>query len=125
MERFIFITLKEMDEFLKKEKGWFRSRSGNEWIYDFHMKKIPVIIKVASSIRIDTERSRNKGSDAIRVFAVIKEGLGEKDKITKGLLKASRVYRTINWQDNLEKLIINKLDQAYKIYCKMQRKVRA
>ncbi|KKN55676.1 hypothetical protein LCGC14_0579780 [marine sediment metagenome] len=124
MDEFVEIKLKQMDEFLKSSAGWFRSRSGNEWIYDFHMKKIPVIIKVASSIRIDTERSRNKGSDAIRVYAVVKKGLDPKDKIIRGLLKASRVYRTKNWKTNLKKLIISKLDQAYKIYHKNQRKIR-
>jgi len=105
-------------------KGWYRCRSGNEWIYDFHMSKIPVIIKVASSIRIDTERSRNKGSDAIRVYAVVKEGFDPKDKIIRGLLKASRVNRTINWKTNLEKLIMSKLSQADYVYNKNLRKVR-
>ena len=121
-ERYVNITLEEMDSLLKKENGWIRNRSGNEWIYDFHLKMLPVIIKVASSIRIDTGRARNKGSDAIRVYAVMKEGLGERDKIIRGLLRAKRVYRTTNWRENLQKLVMITLKKAKAICHKVMQK---
>jgi hypothetical protein len=114
----IDIFTEDMDEFLKPSKGWIRNHSGNEYIYDFHLKKLPIIIKVASSIRVDTGRARNKGADAIRVFAVVKEGLDVKDKVSGGLLKSKRVYRTDNWRENLEKLVLDTIKRAKKVYIK-------
>ncbi len=119
---YVRITKEEMDNKLKADKGWRVERSGNEHIYDFHLKKMPVIIKVASSIRIDTGRGRNKGSDAIRVYAVVKDGLDVKAKITRGLLKSRRVYRTTGWQDRLEKLVIDVMHQAKMVYLKTSRR---
>ena len=101
------ITKEEMDKKLRADKGWICNHSGNEYVYDFHLKKMPVIIKVASSIRLDTNKGRNKGSDAIRVFAVRKESLDVKAKVTRGLVKAQRVYRVMGWKTNLEKAVVN------------------
>ncbi len=115
---YVKITKKEFDEKLKVDKGWIVNHSGNEYIYDFHLSKLPIIIKVASSIRLDTNKSRNKGADAIRVYAVEKEGVDPKAKITRGLLKSRRVYRTTNWRNNLEKLVIDVIHQAKMVYVK-------
>jgi hypothetical protein len=100
------ITKQEMDDKLSVDKGWICNQTCNEYVYDFHLKNYPIIVKVASSIRIDDGRARNKGSDAIRVFAVQKEGLDVKDKIISGLVKSKRVYRTTNWRDNVEKQVL-------------------
>ena len=110
-----------MDDKLKSEKGWKCCRSGNEYIYDFHLNKHPIIVKVSSSIRIDDDRARNKGSDAIRIFAVQKDGLDKKSKIVSGLIKARRVYRTTNWRDNLEKQVYSVINSSKVVYEKHRR----
>lgn len=115
------ITKEDMDEFLKSSKGWICNRSGNEYIYDFHIKKLPIIVKVASSIRIDTGRARNKGTDAIRVFAVQKEGLDVNNKVDGGLIKAKRVYRTTNWRDNLQKAVLEAIKKSKYVYIKYRK----
>jgi len=119
---YVVITKQEFDNKLMLSKGWFCTQSGNEYIYDFHLKKYPIIVKVASSIRIDTDRARNKGSDAIRIFAVQKEGLGKRDKITGGLIKARRVYRTTNWRDNLERQVMSVIISSKVVYDNHRRK---
>lgn len=118
----VAITKQEFDNKLKVSKGWFCTKTGNEYIYDFHLSKYPIIVKVASSIRIDTDRARNKGSDAIRIFAVQKDGLGTKDKITGGLIKARKVYRTNNWRDSLKKQVISVIASSKVVYDKYRRK---
>jgi len=116
------ITKQEMDSKLQSEKGWICNKSGNEYIYDFHLKNYPIIVKVASSIRIDNHRSKNKGSDAIRIFAVEKESLEKDAKITRGLTKSQRVYRTTNWRDNLEKRVLSTIKSSKFVYDKYSRK---
>jgi hypothetical protein len=121
MGKFVRITKKEMDEKLKSEKGWICNRSGNEYIYDFHLKSYPIIVKVASSIRIDTDRAKNKGSDAIRVFAVQKKGMDIKADIVGGLIKAKRVYRMENWRDNVQKQVLSVIKSSKVVYDKYRR----
>jgi hypothetical protein len=121
MGKFVRITKKEMDEKLKSEKGWICNRSGNEYIYDFHLKSYPIIVKVASSIRIDTDRAKNKGSDAIRVFAVQKQGMDVKADIVGGLIKAKRVYRMENWRDNVQKQVLSVIKSSKVVYDKYRR----
>ena len=118
---FVRITKKEMDNKLKANKGWIVNHAGNEYIYDFHLTKLPIIVKVASSIRLDTNRSRNKGADAIRVFAVEKEGTDIKAKIKGGLVKSRRVYRITNWEKHLEKLVVAIMNQSKIVYIKYRR----
>ena len=107
------ITKEEMDEKLRAEKGWMLTQSGNEYVYDFNLARIPVVIKVASSIRMDDNKARNKGSDAIRVFAVEKDSLDKEGyKVLRGLIKSKRVYRVTGWKGNLEKAVIDVMNRA-------------
>jgi len=115
---YVRMTKEEMDEKLKSEKGWECNRTGNEYVYDFHLKHFPIIIKVASSIRIDTDRARNKGSDAIRVYAVMKDGLDKKAKIIRGLVKARRVNRMTNWRTHLEAAVYSVIKRSKVVYHK-------
>jgi len=115
------ITKEEFDEKLQQGKGWVLNTSGNEYVYDFHLQHYPIIVKVASSIRLDSKISRNKGADAIRVFAVEKESLVQKAKIKSGILKAKRVYRTTNWRDNLQKAVLVAIKESKKRYDKYRR----
>jgi hypothetical protein len=117
--KFTKITKEEMDEKLRADKGWIVNTSGNEFVYDFHLAKIPVILKVASSIRCDDGRSRNKGADAIRVYAVVKDSMDRKNyKVVRGLLKSRRVYRVEGWRNNLQRAVLETLVKAKTVYRK-------
>lgn len=111
-ERYTEISIEEMDNFLKEDKGWQKNISGYEYVYDYKMKHFPVLIKVMSSVSVVSAKGRNKGSDAIRVFAV---QIDKNGKVIKGLLSSKRVYRTENWRENLEKAVYGKLKQAKKV----------
>ena len=118
---YVRITKQEMDDKLRTEKGWICNHSGNEYIYDFHLKKYPIIIKVASTIRVDNNRARNRGSDVIRVFAVKKNGLNPDADIIGGVCKATRVNRTIYWRNNLRIAVEKKIKSAKYVYDKMEK----
>ena len=98
------VTLAEINDFLKAEKGWVEANvSAREHVRDFPLKRHPgVVIRVYTSIHKDNGIARKKGQDAIRVCAV--------DTVKgKGLVKSSRVNRTTNWRDNLQKRVIGVL----------------
>ena len=99
MSRFVRITEKEFDDYLKPEKGWKKNICGYEYVYDFIVPSIPsVMIKVMSSINTGTGEGRNRGSDCIRVFAVRVDNQG---KVIGGYIRKKKVYRTTNWKQNL------------------------
>ena len=88
-----------MDDHLKTSKGWVKEQCGYEYVYSFKIPSIPsVVIKVMSSISTGTGEGRNKGSDAIRVFAV---KIDNKGKVVGGYIRKQKVYRTTNWRQNL------------------------
>ena len=88
----------DFDSYLTANKGWTKSKSGYEYVYDYTMKQIPsIMIKVLSSV--DTgEGKRNKGSHAIRVFAV---KIDRDGKIICGYVKKQVVQLTTNWREDL------------------------
>lgn len=99
MGTYVEVKLEEFDELLKAEKGWERNISGKEYVYDYAMKSFSgIIIKVLTSIKVDTNSGRKKGQDAIRVFVVRKVG-----EEYKGYAKSIRVNRTKNWRVNVRK----------------------
>lgn len=103
---YIEITRDDIELLLRVGKGWIRQTSGNEWLYDFHLSKIPVIIKVLSTVPIDPTKRRNSGSSKFRVWAVVKSCMSkDKYKVTGGLLRASRLPIKVNWKHQLECLI--------------------
>ena len=116
------ITKQQIDKILKSEKGWICNKSGNEYIYDFHLLKYPIIIKVASSIKIDIDRPQNKNSNSIRIFAIEKEGLDVKDKIKKGLIKSRIVFKTSVWRNNIKKQVYSVISSSKLVYDKYRRK---
>jgi len=120
---YVRITKNEMDEKLKTDKGWILTHSGNEYVYDFSLAHIPVVIKVASSIRMNDNRARNKGADAIRVFAVEKDKVDKEGyKVIRGLVKSKRVYRVAGWKNNLEKAVMDVMNRAKIVYDKYRRR---
>jgi len=107
MGTYVKITEQEMDDRLQSSKGWVKETCGYEYVYSYVNPKIPsVMIKVMSSVNTGTGEGRNKGSDAIRVFAIRKISVynsekGEHEEIIRGYIKKQRVNRTTNWRDNL------------------------
>jgi len=118
---YVRVTKEQMEEKLNAKKGWVETFSGNEFVYDFHLGR-PIVVKVATSVRMDTGKGRNKGADAIRVFAVEKDTTEREGyKVVRGLVKAKRVYRTTNWRDNLEKAVFKVIQQANLVYDKYRK----
>jgi hypothetical protein len=99
MGTYVKITEQEMDDRLKTSKGWVKETCGYEYVYSYVNPTIPsVMIKIMSSVNTGTGEGRNKGSDAIRVFAV---KIDKDGKVVRGYIKKQRVNRTTNWKDNL------------------------
>ena len=118
----IIIIKEDMDNLLKEDKGWLCNKSGNEYVYDYHLKSYPIIVKVLSSIKVDENRKENKNSWAIRVFAVKTDGDITKPKIVCGLVKAKTVWRTENWKDNLQKAVYSVINSSKVVYDKQRKK---
>lgn len=94
------LTLEEMRDTLKKERGWTEVSQGdnsNEYVFIRDLTTIPgAQIKVYSSVPLRRDSSRSCGEDAIRVCAIrLVEGKWQ------GMVKSQRVHRTQNWRDNL------------------------
>jgi len=87
------ISEQEIRSFFHKWNETPRSRFVKELAFDFPVRD-GVIIRCFTSVKDGT--SRKVGKDAIRVFAV-------DTKSDRGFIKAKRVNRTTNWQDNLKK----------------------
>ena len=111
MSSYVKITEQEMDSHLKSSKGWVKNVCGYEYVYDYKMKNVPcVMIKVMSSINTGTGEGRNKGSDAIRVFAV---KLDKDGKVSGGYIRKQVVYRTTHWKANLLKAYMDVRNQVF------------
>ena len=101
-----YVTIKEqeMDKYLKQSKGWVKEACGYEYVYSFRIPSIRnIVIKVMSSINTGDGSKCNKGSHAIRIFAVktqfdIDSG---KHKIVCGYIKKQKVNITENWKTDL------------------------
>ena len=107
-----------MDKRLNPNKGWICNTSGNEYVYDFHLSAYPIIIKVASSISVNTDKARSKGADAIRVYAVSKANTDKDSKIVSGLIKSRRVNRNTNWRNDVQEKVLSVIKSAKFVYDK-------
>ena len=97
------ITLAQVREFLKPEKGWIETDPpGQEAYFDFI--KNSLIIRVHSSIA-NQDTSRACGKDAIRVSIVAQVG----DRVV-GLRSFPRVTRQEHWRRNLKKRVMEAFD---------------
>ncbi len=115
------ITKQDMDDKLDTDKGWLCNHNGNEYVYDFHLKKFPVIIKVASTIKVDETKKSNKNSHQIRVYAVMKESLDTRAKIIGGLIRARKIELTPNWEKKLVWQVLSVIKCAKLVYNKRRR----
>tara|TARA_Y100000310_G_scaffold134821_2_gene133732 strand:- start:408 stop:755 length:348 start_codon:yes stop_codon:yes gene_type:complete len=112
--KYVEITLEEIKEILRPEKGWVPVDGFREHVFQWPLPRWPwIVIKVYTSIRKDSATGRSKGSDAIRVCCVdTKRDVGV---IGKNRLK--RVHRVEGWRDNLKDrllLAVKLLREAFK-----------
>ena len=72
MARYTVISIKDMRDFLKAEKGWKEVDLPNvhEYVFDFIVRHSTCVVRVYTSINKHIGFSRSRGSDAIRVCAV-------------------------------------------------------
>ena len=106
------ITIQEMREFLKSEKGWVERAPEGQEIY-FEWKTSGCIVKVFSSIPSKSSMGmhyvcRKKGTDAIRVVLLY---VNKKNKVVV-LGKYPRVTRQQNWRTHLKKRIMEAYVEA-------------
>jgi len=102
------ITIEEMRELLRSEKGWKEGATKNskEVVFSHNLKRYPfILLRVYSGI-VNGE-SRGVGRDAIRVCAV-------NVKTDRGFIKAKRVHRVEGWRNNLEKRVIQVITESHK-----------
>jgi len=92
------------------KKGYEQNLTGNEYVYDFKLTDVPVMMKILSSVRVDPSRKSNKGSHQIRVFAV---KVGADGKICGGYIRAEHVTIDAYWRQNVSKAYIKVKKQVY------------
>jgi predicted protein tyrosine phosphatase len=109
MSHYTNISLDQMRDFLKPDKGWkLNNTQHKEVVFDFNIPSKPfLLVRVYSGIKSDTQISRGCGKDAIRVCAV---NLAR----NKGWIKAKRVHRVEGWKENLKNRVLLVIDEAKK-----------
>jgi len=106
MSTYTAISLPEIQEVLREDKGWKIDSTGNEIVFKFALTTRPYInVVVCSSLRKDNQDCRAVGKDAIRVYAVnvIRN---------RGWITTHRVYRVEGWRKNLQKTVMEVFTQA-------------
>ena len=103
MARYTEITLNEMESLLEECGGrrWreVENASTKEHVYEYPLERDPnIVVKLYSSIHLETNVSRRKGADAIRVCAVNIEK-------SQGWIKTTKVLRVTGWRENLRNAI--------------------
>lgn len=107
MKTYTNVTLAEIENVLRTDKGWKKVVTGGtrEYVFEFPLSTSPwIVVRVCSGI-IENGNSRGCGKDAIRVFAVNK-------KTDKGWISTKRVYRIGTWEKNLRKAVTNCFNEA-------------
>lgn len=98
MSTYVPVTIDDMRPLFQKKDsrgiGWEEGIQYGEIIFDFPLAS-NCVVRVYSTIRSQSDIGARKGNDSIKVCAF--------DPIAnRGLVKASRVYRTTNWKNNLK-----------------------
>lgn len=102
------LTIKDFEPLL--DKGYTKATNGNEYVYDFKLPDVPVIMKILSTVNVDPNKKGNKGSEQIRVFAV---RVDNDNKIIGGYIKARRFIPTELWKQQLREAYIIVRKQVY------------
>lgn len=111
MAHYALITLAEMRDLLRPEKGWEEPvmEFAKEVVFDYHLKDFPhAVVRVYSSIERSTGVARKVGGDAIRVCAVDL-------KRDRGLIATTRVHRVEGWRENLKSRVLEVLKETHEL----------
>lgn len=105
-ERYVNITLAEMEEMLDSSKGWRKTQVGKEYAFEYQLKNHPwLVVKVCTGIKVNDNNSRSVGKDALRCFCV-------NTALNKGWISVKTTYRTTNWRDHLKERILQTITEA-------------
>ena len=106
MAKFYNVTLHEMENLFRPDKGWTKSVQGREVLFNFPLRSVPnVEIKVYSGILAANGQSRACGGDAIRVAAVDVRN-------NRGWIASKRVHRVTGWEANLKARVLKVIEQS-------------
>lgn len=110
MSKYYPVSIEEMRDFLRVEKGWREVQSNfqniKETVFEYPLRDYPqIVVKVYSGIKIANGQSRGCGKDAIRVCAV-------NTATNTGWISTSRVYRVEGWKANLKAKICEVINAA-------------
>ena len=106
MSRYTPISLPEVQELLKAEKGWTMTNSGNEIVFQFPLSTAPhIVVKVYSTLRNSDTVCRKCGADAIRVFSI-------NTQLKCGWVSTRRVLRVEGWKTNLTNAVMDIFKQS-------------
>jgi hypothetical protein len=107
-DRYVEITLEEMEKFLKRAFRALRPKKGEsrgEVYYDLNLSDDEVIVRVWTSIHPRSGAGAGRGEDAIRVTMITKGG--------KALMPKSKiVMRTKNWRNALQ----DRIEELHELY---------
>jgi hypothetical protein len=92
------------------KKGYKQFHNGNEYVYDFKLTDLPIVMKILSTVKVDPDKKGNKGSHQIRVFAVKCDRNG---KITGGYIKAQRITVARGWRQKVSEAYVTVKKQVY------------
>lgn len=114
VEQNLTLTLSDMDETLRADKGWVRySNQGQEFVYEYCVKDSDIRIKVQSGICVRSKKMDYPGLDAIRVFAILYiEARGNRKKMVRGLCKSRIVRPGGDWKTRLKRAYEDTLSDA-------------
>ena len=119
------LAIKDFGSVLQIEKGWKLNALGNEYMLTWRLKSyLSIEIQVATTVPINPGKPKNRGSDCIRVWAVLDTEYSDKRKRYQGLVKAHRVHLNDDffikdkrtWQEQLKITVIKVIDKAKDIY---------
>jgi hypothetical protein len=99
MSRYVTFGIHDVRSFfLRQGDVWEEGVQGrSEVVFDMTLAD-GIIVRVWTSVHTRSDLNAKKGDDAIRVCAV-------DTRNNRGYIAAARVYRVVNWRDNLTKRI--------------------
>lgn len=114
------ITLDQMNNLLKQDKGWQYSKAMydlgcSNYVYDFFMEtRKGVIVRVYTPIKKETKTSFTHGKNVISVWAIkVMSRPGEKFKCF-GVTKAIKIdlARTRTWEIDTKKAVLEVIEKV-------------
>lgn len=107
MATYTNVTIEQMREILRVDKGWKETHEPKtkETVFYCPLVRYPFVhLKVYTGIV--EGQSRGVGKDAIRVCSV-------NMKYKSGWIKAKRVHRVEGWRDNLKKRVVQVITDSH------------